>query len=125
MQKPTESELTEYYLKLSKTKHKPVLLSLVNGFNDDFVPLYVKGILPQPDDVTAEQFTSTPDLVEDEEDNGLWCYCRQDEHYDTMIACDSESRTIEWFHLSYVNLTQAQVPSGNWYYTDCAANEEV
>ena len=45
MQKPTESELTEYYLKLSKTKHKPVLLSLVN---DDFVPLYVKGILPQP-----------------------------------------------------------------------------
>ena len=48
MQKPTESELTEYYLKLSKTKHKPVLLSLVNGFNDDFVPLYVKGILPQP-----------------------------------------------------------------------------
>ena len=48
MQKPTESELTEYYLKLSKTKHKPVLLSLVNGFNDDFVPLYIKGILPQP-----------------------------------------------------------------------------
>ena len=48
IQKPTESELTEYYLKLSKTKHKPVLLSLVDGFNDNFVPLYIKGILPQP-----------------------------------------------------------------------------
>ena len=43
VQKPTDSELTEYYLKLSKTKHKPVLLSLINGFNDNFVPLYVKG----------------------------------------------------------------------------------
>ena len=81
--------------------------------------------LPSQDDVTVEQSTSTPDLVEDEEDNGLWCYCRQDEHYDAMIACDSESCTIEWFHLSCVNLTQAQVPSGNWYCPDCAANEEV
>ena len=48
VQKPTDSELTEYYLKLSKTKHKLVLLSLINGFNDNFVPLYVKGVLPQP-----------------------------------------------------------------------------
>ena len=48
VQKPTDPELTEYYLKLSKTKHKPVLLSLINGFNDNFVPLYVKGVLPQP-----------------------------------------------------------------------------
>ena len=48
MLKPTETELTDYYLKLSKTKYKPVLLSLVNGVNDYFVPLYIKGILPQP-----------------------------------------------------------------------------
>ena len=48
VQKPTEAELTDYYLKLSKAKHKPVLLSLINGVNDYFVPLYIKGILPQP-----------------------------------------------------------------------------
>jgi len=40
--------LEEHYLKLSKTKHKPLLLSLVNGFNDDFVLPYVEGLLPQP-----------------------------------------------------------------------------
>lgn len=82
--------------------------------------------LPSQDDVTAEQSTSTPDLVlEDEEDNGLWCYCRQDKHYDVMIACDGDNCAIEWFHLSCVNLTQAQVPSGNWYCPDCATNQEV
>ena len=48
VQKPNEAELTDYYLKLSKAKHKPVLLSLVNGVNDYFVPLYIKGILHQP-----------------------------------------------------------------------------
>ena len=47
VQKPTEAESTDYYLKLSKAKHKPVLLSLVNGVNDYFVLLYIKGILPQ------------------------------------------------------------------------------
>jgi len=34
--------------KLSKNKHKPLLLSLVSGFNDDFVPLYVRGLLLEP-----------------------------------------------------------------------------
>ena len=88
--------------------------------------------LPSQEDGTAEQSTSLPDLVEDaepdlvedEEDNGLWCYCRHDEHYDAMIACDVANCAIEWFHLSCVNLTLAQVPSSNWYCPDCAANEE-
>ena len=40
--------LEEHYLKLSKAKHKTLLLSLVSGFNDDFVPLYVRGLLPEP-----------------------------------------------------------------------------
>ena len=46
--KPTEAKLQEHYAKLSKTKNKPLLLSLVSGFNDDFVPLYVRGLLPEP-----------------------------------------------------------------------------
>ena len=80
--------------------------------------------LPSQDDGTAKHSTSLDDLVEHEEDNGFWCYCRQDEHYDAMIACDGENCAFEWFHLSCVNLTQAQVPSGNWYCPDCAVNEE-
>ena len=40
--------LEEHYSKLSKAKHKPLLLSLVSGFNDDFVPLHVRGLLPEP-----------------------------------------------------------------------------
>jgi len=78
-------------------------------------------INPSQEDGIAKQSTSLidlvedaeSDLVEDEEDNGLWCYCRQDEHYDAMIAFDGENCAIKWFHLSCVNLTQAQVPSGN------------
>ena len=82
--------------------------------------------LPSQDDVTAEQSTSRSDdadLVED--DNRLWCYvyCRQDEHYDAMIACDGGNCAIEWHHLSCVNLTQAQVPSGYWCYPDCATDK--
>ena len=61
--------------------------------------------LPSQNDGIAEQSTNFPDLVEDEEDNGLWCYCRQDEYYDMMIACDGENCPTEWFHLSCVNLT--------------------
>jgi len=48
VQEPTEAKLKEHYAKLSKTKHKLLLLSLVSGFNDDFVPLYVWGLLPEP-----------------------------------------------------------------------------
>jgi len=34
-------------LKTVRDKHKPVLLSLVNDFNDAFVILYLKGLLPE------------------------------------------------------------------------------
>ena len=59
------------------------------------------------DDVTAEQSTNTSDDADLVEDNRLWCYCRQDEHYNTMIACDGENCATEWYHLSCVNLTPA------------------
>ena len=42
-----------------------------------------------------------------------------------MIVCDGKNRAIEWFHLSCVNLTQVQVPSGNWYCPDCAVNDKA
>ena len=42
---PTEDDIKSYYLKLSKLKVKPVLLSLISGLNDSYVPKYVSGIL--------------------------------------------------------------------------------
>ena len=54
------------------------------------------------------------------EDNALWCYCRQGEDFDQMIACDGEDCAIEWFHWSCVNLNEETVPSGEWYCPDCA-----
>ena len=47
--------------------------------------------LPSPDDdittLDTDQSTSTELVLDDEEDdNGLWCYCRQDRDYDVMIA---------------------------------------
>ena len=45
---PTEDELKEHYSRLTKTKGRPVLLSLVPGLNDSFIPKYVSGILPKP-----------------------------------------------------------------------------
>ena len=64
--------------------------------------------LPSQDDVTAKQSTSTSD------DADL---------VDAMIACDGGNCAIEWHHLSCVNLTQAQVPSGYWCYPDCATDK--
>ena len=70
-------------------------------------------LIPPDDHNTIDQPTSssTPD-IEDDEDNRLWCYCRQTEDYDQMIACDGKDCTIEWFHWSCANLTEETVPTG-------------
>ena len=49
----------------------------------------------------------------------LWCYCSQDDVDNNLIGCDNIDCKIQWFHLSCVNLTQDQVPDGNWYCFDC------
>lgn len=46
--KPTKVQVSDYYLQLSKLKHKPVLLSLVKPYSDANVPLYIKGVLTSP-----------------------------------------------------------------------------
>ena len=45
---PTEDELKEHYSRLTKTKGRPALLSLVPRLNDSFIPKYVSGLLPKP-----------------------------------------------------------------------------
>ena len=49
----------------------------------------------------------------------LWCYCSRDDVDNNLIGCDNIDCKIQWFHLSCVNLTQDQVPDGNWYCFDC------
>ena len=49
----------------------------------------------------------------------VWCYCRRDEEFDNMIACDSEQCAIQWYHLSCLKISQSQVPKGKWYCPDC------
>ena len=49
----------------------------------------------------------------------LWCYCRQDENFDYLIGCDNDCCTIQWFHLSCVNMTMEEVPDGDWFCPDC------
>ena len=69
-------------------------------------------------DDTEDQPTGSTGTAD--EDNVLWCYCRQGEDFDQMIACDGEDCAIEWFHWSCVNLNEETVPSGEWYCPDCA-----
>ena len=47
-------------------------------------------------------------------------YCRQNEDYDRMIACDGKDCAIESFHWGCVGLTEETVPTGEWYCSDCA-----
>ena len=47
------------------------------------------------------------------------CYCRRDEEFDTIIGCDNEQCTIQWYHLSCLQIPQNHVPKGKWYCPDC------
>ena len=47
----------------------------------------------------------------------LYCYCRQPEDVDDMIACDNENCSIVWFHLGCLRIKN--VPKGKWFCPDC------
>ena len=47
-QKPIADDIRAHYQHLSGLKMNPVLLSLVAEFNDSYIPLYEKGVLPKP-----------------------------------------------------------------------------
>ena len=46
--KPKADDICVHYQRLSGLKVNPVLLSLVAKFNDTYIPLYEKGVLPKP-----------------------------------------------------------------------------
>ena len=101
-------------------------------FNSDFmddasenIEMFIKfAILPE---LVGKWFTKQPVLPlkpnsnEDTSSNltPVWCYCRRDEEFDTMIGCDNEQCTIQWYHLSCLQIPQSHVPKGKWYCPDC------
>ena len=85
--KPTESQLSDYYLQLSKFKHKPVHLSLVEPYSDAYVPLYIQGVLPSP-------FTSLFDTkFENEAFDVVKTYCKR--LYSTYTITEEQTCAIE------------------------------
>ncbi len=69
------------------------------------------GIVPQPS-------TSVASLeVKDNEDyERCWCYCNQPS-FGTMIGCDNNKCSIEWFHCECLRLRCP--PKGKWYCPSC------
>lgn len=52
-------------------------------------------------------------------DNKIYCTCRQPDNGREMVACDSKTCKIEWFHLDCVGLKK--VPKGKWFCESCKA----
>ena len=70
------------------------------------------------------RFWTTDKVITNEVDNitddaeiftmqSQWCYCKNDDSYDDMIACDNNACAVQWFHYWYINITANQVPKGS------------
>jgi len=51
----------------------------------------------------------------------LYCTCKQ-VSFGRMVACESETCKIEWFHFECVGLKNE--PTDKWYCTDCLASQK-
>ena len=112
--KPTESQLSDYYLQLGKFKHKPVHLSLVEPYSDAFVPLYIRGVLLSP-------LTSLFDIkFENEAFDVVKTYCKQlystytiTEEQTCAIGLHTRSRSIWklWFQQQAGRVTASKLHS--------------
>ena len=52
----------------------------------------------------------------------LWCYCRQPEEKDDMVACENENCEVEWFHLNCVGLNQPPSADDVWFCPTCVVD---
>ena len=50
-----------------------------------------------------------------------YCYC-QSEEFGEMIACDSITCSIEWFHVKCLHLLK--IPKGKWYCPNCQKSRD-
>ena len=51
---------------------------------------------------------SAPAATNDMNQDGKWCYCRDEEH-GQMIACDNEKCTIGWYHIDCLKLSFVRI----------------
>lgn len=68
---------------------------------------------------TTNRAVNTTDDNRSSSTRSQWCYCNNDDNFNDMIACDSDTCTVQWFHYCCVDLTSDKVPEGKWYCPDC------
>ncbi len=103
----------------------------IRGIMESIEHVFVYGVLPElvgkwytrkpvadSEGVVSEPSSScTSAVVEDQEDyEKLWCFCNQPS-FGTMINCENEECTIEWFHCDCLRIRSP--PKGKWYCPSC------
>ena len=68
---------------------------------------YTKPVIPT--DVNIE--------LTENEDEGPWCYCKENIEGSMLIGCDNDACKIMWFHMKCLKLDVA--PKGKWYCPTC------
>ena len=66
-------------------------------------------------DVGNDEVDEMGDDDDDNNDDKRYCFCREDEDCD-FVKCSKKKCKIVWYHLDCVNLTEATVPAGNWFF---------
>ena len=95
-----------------------------NSVVGDDVTNYVDGSVAEDNqqDLDIDRDNSSMHTSQDDDLNstqGLWCYCQENKG-DEMVGCDNDDCPIQWFHLSCLNLTMEQLPSGDWFCPGCS-----
>lgn len=93
---------TEILQKSKEFFQKAILPELIAKF-------YSKPLssIPATDDNSASDSNQVP----------VYCYCKQPEDVDDMIACDNENCKIVWFHIGCLKIKR--VPKGKWFCPEC------
>ena len=105
---------------------RSVYIERVLPFWNNAVPkalaFFSNGILPE---LTGKFYTrsgstvlpNTSDHTDSTDEEGPWCICQQYIEDSELIGCDNEQCSIQWYHISCLNLIQ--VPEGKWICPAC------
>lgn len=82
---------------------------------------------PLPEEVLKIPATRTtrsvklkiPAQAQEDPNEPRYCYCNR-VSYETMIACDSDTCKLEWFHLPCTGLNAVPSPTKKWYCQNCS-----
>ena len=84
---------------------------------------FYKAVLPEliakfySKSLSETSIQASGNQISDSSQVPVYCYCKQPEDIDDMIACDNENCEIMWFHLGCIKMKK--VPKGKWYCPDC------